>query len=217
MPGVPGVPGATPCTGRPGRGKAPRQTMTEDWAGRNRVSVKIGGTSGTSGTVCAPADSTAVPGPRHEYRLDVDSGNVRMLPIAYGHPASGTDPTANRERAAERVVCATSGDVEGATSGIDPPATPKTDPPKKRRMLLKWGTQRRCISVATDHRSRSRDLVYESKDDDACGFCGRRLRRPSGVVNALSTTVQSPPNAARAFSTPRQNPQAARTRLDDRG
>ena len=25
-----------------------------------------------------------------------------------------------------------------ATSGIDPPATPKTDPPKKRRMLLKW-------------------------------------------------------------------------------
>ena len=82
-------------------------------------------------------------------------------------------------------------------------------------MLLKWGTQRRCISVATDHRSRSRDLVYESKDDDACGFCGRRLRRPSGVVNALSTTVQSPPNAARAFSTPRQNPQAARTRLDD--
>ena len=104
-----------------------------------------------------------------------------------------------------------------ATSGIDPPATPKTDPPKKRRMLLKWGTQRRCISVATDHRSRSRDLVYESKDDDACGFCGRRLRRPSGVVNALSTTVQSPPNAARAFSTPRQNPQAARTRLDDRG
>ena len=36
-----------------------------------------------------------------------------MLPIAYGHPASGTDPTANRERAAERVVCATSGDVEG--------------------------------------------------------------------------------------------------------
>ena len=104
-----------------------------------------------------------------------------------------------------------------ATSGIDPPATPKTDPPKKRRMLLKWGTQRGCISVATDHRSRSRDLVYESKDDDACGFCGRRLRRPSGVVNALSTTVQSPPNAARAFSTPRQNPQAARTRLDDRG
>ena len=25
-----------------------------------------------------------------------------------------------------------------ATSGIDPPATPKTDPSKKRRMLLKW-------------------------------------------------------------------------------
>ena len=104
-----------------------------------------------------------------------------------------------------------------ATSGIDPPATPKTDPPKKRRMLLKWGTQRRCISVATDHRPCSRGLVYESKDDDACGFCGRRLRRPSGVANALSTAVQSPPNAARAFSTPRQNPQAARTRLDDRG
>ena len=41
-----------------------------------------------------------------------------------------------------------------ATSGIDPPATPKTDPPKKRRMLLKWKRSRRCISVATDRRLR---------------------------------------------------------------
>ena len=49
----------------------------------------------------------------------------------------------------------------------------------------------------------SRDLVCESKDDNACGFCGRRLRRPSGVGNALSTTVQSTPNATRAFSMPR--------------
>ena len=34
------------------------------------------------------------------------------------------------------------------------------------------------LVVATDLRDSTRDVVFESKDEVACGACGRRLRRP---------------------------------------
>ncbi len=195
----------------------PRRRGAGGYDGGEIRGPQAGGLAATTGSggwpfPALPALARCVPG--RTGSLATHGSSARRLPLRQWPVPDPLVELSDEGRILERPPA---NEACQATSGIDPPATPKTDPPKKRRMLLKWGTQRRCISVATDHRSRSRDLVYESKDDDACGFCGRRLRRPSGVVNALSTTVQSPPNAARAFSTPRQNPQAARTRLDDRG
>ena len=46
------------------------------------------------------------------------------------------------------------------------------------------------MGAATDRRDPTRDLLIESTDESACGACGRRLRRPKGVVNAPWTTPQ---------------------------
>ena len=57
-----------------------------------------------------------------------DVGPVEGAHLAPPHPRHEEEPGDHRVEAA-----AIEGDLVG-----DPPATPKTDPPKKRRMLLKW-------------------------------------------------------------------------------
>ena len=67
------------------------------------------------------------------------------------------------------------------------------------RIPAKWNARRSVatllsqfppIGVAADRRDPTRDLVFESTDESACGSCGRRVRRPKGVGNAPSLTVQ---------------------------
>ena len=87
-----------------------------------------------------------------------------------------------------------------ATLKTDPLATSKTDP-RRNGVCCGSGTRRRSVGVVTDRRRRSGDLVYESKDDDACWFCGRRLRRPSGVVNLRDPLIlQYEPNRKQVLS-----------------
>ena len=62
-----------------------------------------------------------------EHRLTGHSGRVGLASELTARGASTAD-----------VMLAGGWKTCQATSGIDPPATPKTDPSKKRRMLLKW-------------------------------------------------------------------------------
>ena len=72
-------------------------------------------------------------GPVVEESLGLDRAARRQ--VQEGLQAAGFDPGGADGMFGPRTRTAIR---RWATSGIDPPATPKTDPPKKRRMLLKW-------------------------------------------------------------------------------
>ena len=97
-----------------------------------------------------------------------------------------------------------------ATSGIDPPATSKTDP-RRNGVCCCTGTLRRSIGVARDHRRRSGDLLYEKRTTMPVGSVGAVCGVQVVWETRTRRRLKSPLNAACAFSTPRQNQQALRT------
>ena len=101
---------AGPCRRRAARAAPPR-------------SPRAGGRSERTGAGTLPPDRRALRLPADRHRRGERST----------HPLHRARLAASRPRRRSRGDAACQ-----ATSGIDPPATPKTDPSKKRRMLLKW-------------------------------------------------------------------------------
>ena len=78
------------------------------------------------------------------------------------------------------------------------------------RFPAKWNARRSVatfvgqfppLGVAADLQDSTRDVVFESMDEDACGACGRRLRRPRCCGKRAFGDRSVAPNASRAFST----------------
>ena len=78
------------------------------------------------------------------------------------------------------------------------------------RIPAKWNARRSVatfvgqfppLGVATGLQDSTRDVVFESMDEDACGACGRRLRRPRCCGKRAFGDRSVAPNASRAFST----------------
>ena len=107
-------------------------------------------------------------------------------------------PFTSRSRSGSASMTGYSGEVEQRFRGSGTRFPAKWN---ARRSVATFVGQFPPLGVAADLQDSTRDVVFESMDEDACGACGRRLRRPRCCGKRAFGDRSVAPNASRAFST----------------